>query len=50
MGASMVLPAAPIIVLYWLGVIPAPLCGLYCLFSTLAMVVLMVYRRTDYAM
>lgn len=50
MGAVMVLPAVPCIALYWLGVIPAPICGLYCAASFVAMVILMVYRRDEYAM
>ena len=48
MGTAMLLPAVPFIVLYWLGVIPAPICGLYCPASFLAMIMLMVYRRSEY--
>ena len=48
MGAAMLLPAVPFIVLYWLGVIAAPICGLYCAASFVAMIMLMVYRRSEY--
>jgi hypothetical protein len=50
MTASMVLPAVLLVCLYWLGAIPAPLCGAYCGLSFLAMIALMVYRRSDYTM
>jgi hypothetical protein len=50
MTASMALPAVLLICLYWLGVISAPICGAYCGLSFVAMIVLMVYRRSDYAM
>jgi hypothetical protein len=50
MGAAMVVPAIPLIGLYWLGVITAPFCGLYCAASFVAMVAVMVLRRNDYTM
>ena len=47
MGAAMLLPAVPFIVLYWLGVIAAPFCSLYCAASFAAMIALMVYRAAS---
>jgi uncharacterized membrane protein YfcA len=50
MTVAMMAPAGLIIGFYWLGIIPAPLCSLYCVLSTAAMIGLMVYRRRDYGM
>jgi hypothetical protein len=50
MALVMVAPACPILCLYWLGIISAPLCGMYCFVSMVAMVALMVVRRREYAM
>jgi hypothetical protein len=47
MGAAMVVPAIPLICLRLADVV-GPICGPYCLFSVLAMVGVMVYRRSDY--
>lgn len=49
MAAAMIGPAIPFILLYWLGVIPGPICSLYCPASFAAMIVLMLYRRDEYA-
>jgi hypothetical protein len=49
MALSMVVPAAPIVALYGLGVIDAP-AGVYCCTSMWTMVVYMIYRRSDYGM
>jgi hypothetical protein len=48
MGAAMIIPAVPLICLRLLGVISGPICGVYCLATIVAMVVLMLYRRSDY--
>jgi membrane protein YdbS with pleckstrin-like domain len=48
MAAAMVAPAVPLICLRLLDVISGPICGLYCLATIVAMVVLMLYRRGDY--
>lgn len=49
MAAAMVVPAVPLICLRLLDVISGPICGLYCLATIAAMVVIMLYRRSDYA-
>jgi hypothetical protein len=48
MAAAMVVPAIPLICLRLLDVISGPICGLYCLVTVVAMVALMLYRRSDY--
>jgi hypothetical protein len=48
MGAAMVAPAIPLILLRLVGTISGSICGAYCAFSVVAMVLLMVYRRSDY--
>ena len=48
MAAAMIVPAVPLICLRLLGVISGPICGLYCLATIVAMVALMLYRRSDY--
>ena len=49
MAAAMVIPAVPLICLRLLDVISGPICGVYCLATIVAMVVVMLYRRNDYA-
>jgi hypothetical protein len=49
MAAAMVVPAVPLICLRLLDVISGPICGVYCLATIVAMVVVMLYRRSDYA-
>lgn len=49
MAAAMVIPALPLICLRLLDVISGPICGVYCFATVAAMVVLMLYRRSDYA-
>jgi hypothetical protein len=44
----MVIPAVPLICLRLLDVISGPICGIYCVTTILAMVVVMLYRRSDY--
>jgi hypothetical protein len=48
MATAMVLPAVPLICLRLLDVISGPICRLYCLATIVAMVILMLYRRSDY--
>jgi hypothetical protein len=48
MGAAMVIPAVPLICLRVLDVISGPICGVYCFVTVVAMVVVMLHRRTDY--
>jgi hypothetical protein len=48
MAAAMVVPAVPLICLRLLDVISGPICGLYCLATIVAMVAVMLYRRSDY--
>jgi hypothetical protein len=48
MAVAMVAPAVPLICLRLLDVISGPICGLYCLLTVVAMVALMLYRRSDY--
>jgi uncharacterized membrane protein YfcA len=46
MAAWMVAPAIPLICLRLADVISGPICGLYCAASILAMVLVMLYRRS----
>jgi len=48
MAAAMVIPAIPLIFLRLVDVISGPICGVYCLATVVAMVLLMLYRRSDY--
>lgn len=48
MTLAMVVPAVPLICLRLLDIISGPICGLYCLATIVAMVGLMLYRRSDY--
>lgn len=48
MAAAMVVPAIPLISLRLLGVISGPICGVYCGLTIVAMVLVMLYRRSDY--
>ncbi len=48
MAAAMVAPAVPLVFLRLLDVISGPICGVYCLATIVAMVALMLYRRSDY--
>ena len=48
MAVAMVIPAVPLICLRLLDVISGPICGVYCLATIVAMVALMLYRRSDY--
>ena len=48
MAAAMSVPAIPLICLRLLGLIGGPICGIYCGLTIVAMVLLMLYRRSDY--
>ena len=48
MAIVMAAPAVPLICLKLGGVISGPVCGVYCIAATLAMIALIVYRRDDY--
>jgi hypothetical protein len=48
MAMAMVVPAVPLICLRLLDIISGPICSLYCLATIVAMVALMLYRRSDY--
>ena len=48
MATAMIVPAVPLICLRLLDVISGPICGLYCLATIVAMVGLMLSRRSDY--
>jgi hypothetical protein len=48
MAAAMVIPAIALIWLRLLDVISGPVCGLYCFFTFVAMIALMIYRRGEY--
>ena len=45
----MVVPAVALICLRLLDVISGPICGVYCLSTVVAMVLVMLYRRSGYA-
>jgi len=49
MAAAMALPAIPFLCLVWFGVTDSALCGLYCISAIVAMLALMLYRRSEYA-
>jgi divalent metal cation (Fe/Co/Zn/Cd) transporter len=48
MALAMLVPAVPLICLRLLGIISGPVCSFYCLATIVAMVALMLYRRSDY--
>jgi hypothetical protein len=49
MAAAMVVPAFLLICLRLGDVISGPICSLYCALTILAMVLVMLYRRSEYA-
>jgi hypothetical protein len=49
MAAAMVVPAVALICLRLLDVISGPICSVYCLSTVVAMVLVMLYRRSSYA-
>jgi hypothetical protein len=50
MAAAMALPVIPFLCLVWFNVTTSAQCGIYCLVSLAAMIVLMSYRRPQYSM
>jgi hypothetical protein len=44
----MVIPAVPLICLRLVDIISGPICGVYCAATIVAMVAVMLYRRSDY--
>ena len=48
MAAAMVIPAVLFICLRLSTYISRPICGVYCLATVAAMVIVMLYRRSDY--
>ena len=48
MAAAMVVPAVPLVCLRLVEVISGPICGVYCLTTIVAMVAVMLYRRSEY--
>ncbi len=50
MAAAMVIPVIPFLCLVWFGVTESAQCGGYCASSVAAMLALMYYRRSEYAM
>ena len=49
MAAAMVLPVIPFLFLVWLGITNTALCGPYCILGIVAMLALMLHRRSEYA-
>jgi hypothetical protein len=49
MAAAMLLPAIPFLCLVWFHVTESAQCGAYCASTVVAMLGLMVFRRTEYA-
>ena len=45
----MVIPVIPFLYLVWFNVTKSAMCGGYCALSVGAMLVLMLYRRSEYA-
>jgi len=48
MAVWMVVPAIPLICLRLAHVITGPVCGVYCVLSIVVMVLVMLYRRSEY--
>ncbi len=49
MGAAMIVPMVPFLLLVWFGVTKSAMCGAYCALTVPAMLALMFYRRDEYA-
>jgi NhaP-type Na+/H+ or K+/H+ antiporter len=49
MGAAMAIPVIPFLCLVWFHVTNSAQCGIYCVFTAVAMLVLMRYRREEYS-
>jgi hypothetical protein len=50
MAAAMVVPVVPFLCLVWFDVTKSALCGAYCGVTVVAMLGLMLYRRSAYSM
>jgi hypothetical protein len=50
MAAAMVIPAIPFLCLVWFDITKSALCGAYCATTIVAMLALMLYRRSTYSM
>ncbi|TMK90768.1 MAG: hypothetical protein E6G37_12940 [Actinobacteria bacterium] len=50
MALAMVLPVIPFLCLVWFDVTKSAQCGAYCVLTVAAMLVLMLYRRSEYSM
>jgi len=50
MAAAMVLPVFPFLCLVWFQATESAQCGAYCISTILAMLAVMLYRRSEYAM
>jgi Na+/melibiose symporter-like transporter len=48
MGVAMIAPAIPLIALRASGLISGSVCGVYCVFTFAAMLLVMLHRRRDY--
>jgi hypothetical protein len=49
MAAAMIIPVIPFLCLVWFDVTKSAMCGGYCALSVAAMMVLMLYRRSEYS-
>jgi len=49
MGAAMIVPMFPFLLLVWFDVTESALCGVYCALTVPAMLAVMFYRRDEYA-
>jgi hypothetical protein len=50
MAAAMVIPVVPFLCLVWFDITESAWCGAYCAMTIVAMLVLMLYRRSTYSM
>jgi NhaP-type Na+/H+ or K+/H+ antiporter len=50
MAGAMVLPVIPFLCLVWFGITKSAWCGAYCAVTIVAMLALMLYRRSTYSM
>ena len=50
MAAAMTVPVLPFLFLVWFDVTKSALCGGYCIVALVAMIGLMMYRRSEYSM
>ena len=48
MAAAIVVPAVALVCLRVAGIVSGPICGGYCALTVFAMVLVMLYRRSDY--